>query len=263
MSDGPQPLSHTERWALAEGIAQELHTHYGTRLLALGVYGSLARGNDGPYSDIEMHCVVRGERIETSFEWSTGPWKAEVDVYSPDVLFQDASFVDGDWPITHGAFVTVKPIYDPNGLFDKLRRVTLSQPAVVFKDRVTEVIVGEIYELVGKIRNACQAQAHDLLAGFISQLAIWGACILGLHHHQLFTSKSSMFQEALALPDIPDGFQALVHRVRRGELSQPAILLETTNRYWTSLVTWAERNHYSTNTSLKALLSASEPESTS
>jgi kanamycin nucleotidyltransferase len=253
-------MTHERRWALAEHIAGELRAHYGAQLLALGVYGSLARGEDGPYSDIEMHCVLQGEGIETCFEWSTGPWKAEVDVYSADVLLAEASFVDGDWPITHGAYAFVKPLCDPQRFFETLRQAVLSQPEIVYHRRMEEVIVGDQYELVGKIRNACAAQAHDLLAVYAVKLAVSAACLLGLRQRRLYTSMGRVFSEALALPDPPQGFQPLLRMATSGDLRHPERILETTDRYWTGVETWARRNGLLIQTTLQALLSSGESE---
>jgi len=113
MPSGPKPIDRTRRLELAREIAAQIRQHYGDHLLALGVYGSLARGTDGPYSDIEMHCVVRGSGVDKCHEWSAGPWKAEVNVYSEDVVLQWASTVDGDWSLTHGACVKVVAMVDP------------------------------------------------------------------------------------------------------------------------------------------------------
>ena len=66
--NGPQPQTHSDRLDNMQRIAAALQAHYGARLLALGVYGSMARGSDGPFSDIEMHCILHGQGVETSFE---------------------------------------------------------------------------------------------------------------------------------------------------------------------------------------------------
>ena len=91
MTGGPQFYIHQERIQRVNEIAAQLRGHFGARLLALGLYGSVARGTDGPYSDIELFCIIQGEGVDYAFEWSTGPWKAEVDVYSPDTLGAGAS----------------------------------------------------------------------------------------------------------------------------------------------------------------------------
>ena len=58
MSTGPQPRSRAERLALAQEIFERVLALQGDRLLAVGLYGSTARGTDGPYSDLEMLCVL-------------------------------------------------------------------------------------------------------------------------------------------------------------------------------------------------------------
>ena len=254
MPGGPQPLSHTERWALAESIAARLQQHFGGRLLALGVYGSLARNADGPYSDIEMHCVVAGVADGYSFEWSTGPWKAEVDVYSPEELLAQAAVVDGDWPITHGALVNVRPLFDPGGLFPRLRQAVLSQPESAFRHRMAEVIVGDIYELIGKLRNLAAAQDYAGLTLFIDHLAILGACLQGLRHRHLFTTFGVIFAEALALPDPPAGLAELCQLVSSGNLSHPPTLLAAAERFWEGVEAWAAQQGLRIETSLDDLL---------
>ena len=98
----PRPQSRERRLALARQIARRLAEVHGPALKAVGVYGSTARGTDGPYSDLEMWCVLRTTGEDYAHEWTTGPWKAEVDVYSADLILAEAARVDGRWPLTHG-----------------------------------------------------------------------------------------------------------------------------------------------------------------
>src|SRR5512146_1679844 len=125
---GPQAFTHDERMQRACDIARRIQRHYGDHTLAIGLYGSLARAADGPFSDIEMHVIIEGDRLERRFEWSTGPWKAEVDVYSPGAALSQAAEFDEFWPVTHGAFVNVLPLYDPQAFFPRLREAALSHP---------------------------------------------------------------------------------------------------------------------------------------
>ncbi len=80
MPVGPRPMDHERRMALVEEIADRILAVHQERVRAIGVYGSLACGTDGPYSDIEMLCVLRTEGEEFVYEWTPGPWKAEVDI---------------------------------------------------------------------------------------------------------------------------------------------------------------------------------------
>ena len=254
MTYGPQPISHQERRQNALHIAAQLQRHYGSHLLALGVYGSLAREKDGPYSDIEMHCIVDGAGIDTSFEWSAGPWKAEVDVYSPEVILAAAAQVDGDWPITHGQFTRVWVLHDPTGLFPQLHAAATGQPESAFREAMCEVIVGEIYELVGKVRNAQNRQDFSSLPLYTLYTARHAACLSGLFHRHLYSSSSALFTEALALSDPPAGYTALCQAALQGDLADPGQNIELVEAYWQGVAAWAEQHGLATETTLASML---------
>jgi kanamycin nucleotidyltransferase len=91
----PQPRTHTDRMALAERIARRLFELHGQAVLAIGVYGSTARGQDGPYSDLEMMAIVRDGEGHTH-EWTAGPWKAEVNVRPLADALESAADLDDD-----------------------------------------------------------------------------------------------------------------------------------------------------------------------
>lgn len=262
MPGGPQPMERTRRLALAREIAAQFQRHYGDQVLAIGVYGSLARGMDGPYSDVEMHCVLRGGGIERCFEWTAGPfdelragsWKAEVDVYSEDVLLRWASQVDGDWALTHRVCTDVWALYDPTGFFPRLRDVTLSQPDPVFEQVLHDVIVGELYELIGKIRNVRAAQYEACLAYLAVEFAEYGAFLVGLANRYLYTTSTRMFEESLVLPDRPAGYDGLCHMVMVGELADPAQIVEACETFWSGIERWAEEREIQIEEDLEALL---------
>lgn len=254
MKTGPQPISPERRRQNVQEIAQALQAHYQDRLMALGVYGSLARQVDGPFSDIEMHCILHGEGIDQSFEWSAGPWKAEVDVYSPEVILAQAAEVDGDWSMTHGAFVHVWPLFDPQAFFPRLRETVLSQPEEVFRFRMKEVIVGDLYELVGKVRNTWVAQAFSSLPEYTTHLARGTAGLIGLAQRYLFFSYATLFEEALALPDSPKGFSNLCQRVMSGRLSSSQAIVNEVNTLWDGIEHWAMAKHLTLTDQLEDLL---------
>jgi predicted nucleotidyltransferase len=59
--NGPGTMSRNERLQVCCDISERLQKVYGEAILATGVYGSVARGTDGPFSDIEIHlyCAVQ------------------------------------------------------------------------------------------------------------------------------------------------------------------------------------------------------------
>jgi kanamycin nucleotidyltransferase len=255
MPGGPKPMDRSRRLDLARQIAAQIHGHYRDNVLAIGVYGSLARGTDGPYSDIEMHCVVRGSGVDVCHEWSAGAWKAEVDVYSEDVVLEWASELDVDWPVTHGACTNVWALYDPTGFFSRLRDATLSHPDEVLQRVIRDVIVGEIYERIGKIRNARAANEDACLPYLAVELAKCGACLLGLAHRHLYTTSTHMFEESLTLPGRPDGYDRLCRMVMAGDLADAARIADAADAFWSGVERWAGERGIQIEQDLERLLS--------
>lgn len=238
--NGPQPMTHDERLALAHEIAAQLRAHYGDDLLALGLYGSLARGTDGLYSDIEMFCILQGKEIDYSHEWTTGPWKAEVDLMSKDMIFADAAELDGNWAMTHGSYAHVLPLYDPGGFFPTLAKVVTAHTDEAYNNILHTLIVGEIYEMVGKIRNAQAYNDPSSLPFFVMQLALYGAWLIGLANRHLYASASRMFADSLTLPNRPAGYDELCQTMLSGALSEPEKLIELANQFWEGVEVWAQ-----------------------
>ena len=240
MDVGPRAMSHAQRMDLSREIADRARARYGDRIVAIGIYGSVARGMDGPFSDIEMLCVLRTVGEEFSIEWATGPWKAEVDFSSEDVVLREAATIEGTWPLTHGAFLTVLPLFDPERFFERLRDVVTGQPVEKFHAAIEETLVGELYEFVGKLRNA-RAEGNT---AYIPELAVsmarYGAYVLGLAHRHTYSTGSQVLAEALMLPERPDGLDTLCRLVMSGSLADPEAVAAAVEACWSGLVAWAD-----------------------
>ena len=239
MSGGPQAISRNHRIALANQIVDRVLTLKQKNILAIGLYGSMARGTDEPYSDIEMLCALRNTGEEYSYEWSYGPGKVEVNFCSQDVLMQMAAEVDVDWPLTHGAYCHVLPLYDPDLFFVKLRDVTSSQPQEAFITTIRGVIVGELYERIGKLRNAQHTGHTAYLPKLAIDLATYGAYLIGLANRHLYTTGARVLEESFALPRRPSGYDALCRMAMKGTLDAPDRIAEISEAFWVGVEEWA------------------------
>ena len=250
-------MERARRLELAHEIAASIQHYYGDRVLAIGLYGSLARGTDGPYSDIEMHCVLWGSGAFPWLEWSAGDWKAEVDVFSEEGILARASEVDINWALTQGACTAVVALYDPTGFFARLRQTTLAHPDHVFRQAIRDIIVGEIYERIGKIRNARTEQHGACLPYLAIELAKEGAYLLGLANRCLYTTSTRLFEESLALPGLADGYTALCQIVMKGELGDMDQIADAADAFWSGIETWAQERDIRIEDQLETLLKGS------
>ncbi len=235
----PIARTHADRRALAERIKQRVMT---TRddVLAIAIYGSAARGDDGPHSDLEMMVVVDSDGEDFSYEWTAGPWKAEVNVRGHDVVLDESAELDGDWAVTKGEYAFTLPLHDPHDLFPELRRHVFDHSPDDIDDCIREVIVGDAYELVGKWRNMRAARDYSFMPTCAMKLVQYGAWVLGLAHRTLYSTSARMYHESLQLPDRPSGYDALCQCVMRGALHEPLVLMGLCEAFWNGLVRWAE-----------------------
>jgi kanamycin nucleotidyltransferase len=252
----PAPLDHQTRLQIAHSIADQLTTHFGQKLVAIALYGSLAQATDAPYSDIEMHCVVDEPGLDASVEWSAGDWKAEINLNSVNGILKKATRVEINWPITHGAFVYCQPLYDPTNLFIHLRKTAISQPGFSYTKAMKQLIIEVIYELTGKIRNIGIQQEFSMLAYYTTGLARWGACLIGLDNRFIYPTGKTIFTSSLTLDNRPSGYDALCALVMSGALSDFAGALRACEDFWLGVNTWARQKGLRLTDDLGDLLAA-------
>ena len=229
---------------LAQEIADRAVQVHGPGLKAVGLYGSMARDSDGPFSDIEVLCVLRLPGEEFTYEWAYGPGKAEVNFCSEDVLLRKAAEVDGRWPLTHGAYQAVLALHDPEEFFPKLRHVAANRADDQFQAAINSVLVGELYEFAGKLRNIPHGGSQAYLPELAMQMAKYGAFVVGLHNRRCFSTGAKVIEEALTLPDRPEGFDALCQLTASGRLSEHLKVVEACESFWAGVASWAQEHGY-------------------
>lgn len=241
---GPKKVTREERMKIAYSIANQVLERYGSKVQAIGIYGSLARKSDGLFSDIEMKCIFNSLKESFNYEWTAGDWKAEVNFESAEDIMEEANTVEEDWPLTHGQFFNILPVYDPNNFFHELKTKANSVESSKFKEAICRTLIEEMYEYIGKLRNVEFHGPYTFLPILAMKIATAGAMILGLHNKQFFTTSAQVLPEALALIDKPEGFDILCKLVLSGNLSDPKQIIAICENYWDSLLKWSSQHGY-------------------
>jgi kanamycin nucleotidyltransferase len=244
LSWGPQPLQHSQRLTIANEIAERVKVRFHPEVIAIGLYGSLAREEDGPYSDIELFVVLRTDQYEQRYEWCTTKWKAEVDLYGKQTLRERAAHVDGRWPLTHSAYQTVLPLHDPEHFFAEIRTIAQASPEPLFREAIENLLVDDVFECIGKILNAQVLVITTALPTLVLKLVQAVAMVVGLANRQCYTTGTQVISEAMALPDLPDGFRELGQIILTGDLRDGQQLGTLCERLWHGLNVWANEHGY-------------------
>ena len=127
-------------------------------------------------------------------------------------------------------------------------------PNQVVRELLTEIIVGDIYECVGKVRNAIALNRTGALAEFALDAVRFGACLIGLSQRTLYTSGAAVFAESLALPERPAGYDALCRRAMAGDFVDMPPRRGDVDALWAGLEAWAGARGLRIETDLETLL---------
>ena len=243
LSSGPKPQDHTNRLALVQQLSDRLQTIYGDRVVTIALYGSMARQQDGPYSDIELLCIISEPEMDISFEWVYGAGKAEVNVLGRNDARWEAKEVDKDWAISKGAFLEAKVIFGDEAFLTMLKELVLSISDDEINAVISQVMVDELYEWVGKVRNALHANSYSGVSSVACKFAETIALLLGLAHRTCYTTGMTMLDESLQFDDLPAGYQDLCNLVRWGKLSDAKETIMAIESVWSGLVFWATQHN--------------------
>ncbi|MFS0782565.1 nucleotidyltransferase domain-containing protein [Bacillus sp. 1P06AnD] len=117
----PSMSTREEKIEIAKDIRNRLLKNHRNKVLAIGIYGSIALGKDGPYSDIEMHVITKDGTYIKNQEFIYSKYKIEINVKEKSEIIQQASGVDDSWAIKTVAFTHILSLYDPGDLFKEIK----------------------------------------------------------------------------------------------------------------------------------------------
>lgn len=238
MWSGPQPQSHLQRMKMVDRIVADLHRTYGDTIKAMALYGSLSRGTDGEYSDIELWVVLATPGVDATAEWVYGDNKAEVDIYGDDVMLGRAVEVGSRWALEKGELMNNRPLFGERAYFERLRQLVMSPPKEQFDDVIAEMVVGEFYEWMGKLRNGIKRDDLAFLPITTCNWTLHMALMAALVHRHIFSTSSALMRETLALPTLPAGYPELATMVMAGELQDKARVAAALEASWTGIGPW-------------------------
>jgi len=118
------------RWTLADQVADAARRRFPADVLAVGVYGSLAHGDDTEGSDVDL--------VVVTYRAGVGPHPVtrrvdghlvDLSVIGADDYLRHARTLSTSWPLAADRYLTTKGLYDPTGWLDRLRDVHLGRLA--------------------------------------------------------------------------------------------------------------------------------------
>jgi kanamycin nucleotidyltransferase len=240
-SSGPRPLARAERLVVVDSIVARLLAIHRDHVVAIGLYGSTGRGTDGTYSDIEMFCVIDQPGADRRYEWIHGDGKAEVELFGEDVIRGKAATVDEGWSVTHAEFAYPQRLRGDERFFNELRDLVFAHPDETFAEVECAIIVDELYEGIGKVRNAVATGDFVKLPSRACRIALMSALLLGLARRKIYTAAGLDLAESMRLARRPEGHDELCQMVMAGDLADSKRVVLALEHHWQGVVGWIDR----------------------
>ena len=118
------------RWQLAGQVRDAVRRRWSAEVQAIGVYGSMAHGDDSEGSDVDLLVVT--------YRPGAGPRPVirrvngilvELSVVATEEGLRQARDLSPSWPLAADRFVTTRPLYDPQGWLSTQRDAHLGRLA--------------------------------------------------------------------------------------------------------------------------------------
>ena len=195
-------MDRVRRRRLAEQLAAKI-ARSRKDLVAVVLFGSVARADDALDSDVEMFALVRRASLE--------PQQFVLDGTLFTVYWSSASgfrahMLEPDGDATRFGFVEGVALYDPRGWFARLRRDIASLPPSFFQKSAKRALAST-YESLGKARNAERRSDRTDLDSSVRWVAHEALVVLALINRRHYTTERSMVSEWKEFPDVPRGFE--------------------------------------------------------
>ncbi len=210
-------------------MTAQLRRREGRNLLAVGLYGSVARGEDRAHSDIDLVLVCRSKKTRSRMLMLSGVLVSLLQVTREEAADEVRGY-GWNLPEALSGWRSVQSLYDPGGLLRRLRDRSLRPSAQQFREAARRGFFGA-YEDFGKLLNALETgdaeEAREMAIWFTEGAAM---ILLCLDRHVVSTGRRTFAE----LPN-QRGLGRAIRRLRYETLSVNETM-RLARSVWTALL---------------------------
>src|SRR5919106_6539315 len=221
-------MDHDERLRLAADLTERLLDRHKAGIVAVGVHGSVARGDDGEESDLDLAVVTTGPEIEVPDRYlylRPGGLVVDLGAIGADAYLEEAGHIGPAWPLAADQYVNHLAVHDPGGFFHKLTHV---HEAAVEEAGAEVFAAAAGFDLVQLLSWEATAQAAELAGDVATTLvavkesAVLAALVVGLHTRTAYRDLAHALHATAATGAAGPGF-AEAYRRLLDPTAEPAV----------------------------------------
>ncbi len=236
----PKWFTRRERLRFARDFHRRIKDMFSENLVAVGIYGSVARHKDQPYSDLEMLAILKKPYPHHAFEGIYRGLKYEVNFYTRAEMRKEISTIDIDWPVKVGQYLKVLPIYDPRNVFDNIAREYEKIIKKDFKPYIAEAFYCDVFELFSKFFNAREKREHKSVRYLAFMICDSVSKLLGLINKKCFYSITDRYQETIKMRKNFPSFIGLMEHVVSGKMEDTEELSFLAEQLYQEIILYLE-----------------------
>ena len=206
----PDPTN--ARIEIAQRLKKKILQRYKNHVLGIAIYGSVAKGEDRRYSDLEMYVITKRKLGVREHRYVYRGTPVEISYIPEKEMLQRARQINPDWALVTDFYRSYLILYERDAWFTKLQRAVLSQNPEDFKAAIRKSLVW-LNELMGKIKNAYFHNDYFLFLWLTSFLGWESIMFLGLINQRYYKSERYLFETVFTFPLLPKNYRSLLEIV--------------------------------------------------
>src|ERR671931_2091837 len=204
-------MTQQERLGLARELTGRLLARHGEgALVAVGVHGPAARGEDGDGCDLDLAVVTAGAEVAVPDRLLL--YRGTVVDLAPipaDAYLEEAGQVGPAWPLAADQYLHQLALHDPGDFFHKLRHVHEAAVEQAGDEAFLAAAGYDLVQLLSWEARARGAELHSDLPGAmlaVREAALLAALVVGLATRTAYRDAAHALTAAAFATDAPPGF---------------------------------------------------------
>ena len=211
-------MTHEQRVELARELTAALLRRHGEEaIVAVGVHGSVARGDDGDESDLDLAVITAGPEVEVPDRFLRHRGTVvDLGAITADAYLQEAGHIGPAWPLAADQYLNHLALHDPGEFFHKLRHV---HEAAVEQGPPEAFGAAAGFDLVQLV--SWEAKARDAELGgdlavaslAVKEAAVLAALVVGLHTRTAYRNLAHAVRATAGTEAAGPGFAPAYRRL--------------------------------------------------
>jgi hypothetical protein len=211
-------VTHDERLELASELTRRLLARHGLQaILAVGLHGAAARGDDSDADELHLAVVTTGPEVDVPGRMLRHLGTVvDVGAIAAEDYLEEAGHIGPLWPLAADQYLHHLPLHDPNGFFDKLRQAHEQAVATAGAEAFLAAAGYDLAELAAWEAKARADELRGDLPGAllaVKEGAVLAALVIGLVRRTPYRDAGHALRAAATATGLPDGFTEQYRRL--------------------------------------------------